>query len=446
MESVIMNSEDQLVESLKFKVSKTASYVVSRKFATFHPQGGNSYSATGTRMMKINLNGSSEWVDPATVRLQFRINNTSDNGAKVLRCISGPWSFIKRLRVLCNNTLIEDITDYNRLHEMLHVLQSEDKRKNDMVESGGDEHLDFVGDLTEANTNQGFAGAGASRVYSMRLMSGILNQPKYLPLRFAPLSFEIELVNNATDPVVVAGTIAGVDATNTSDSWTITEPQIKCDLVRLDNQLEEEYNNSLDNGGNAFPIEFNTFVQQLSSVAAGTKDITVNVARALSRAKAVFVTYQRDGYGKAAGMRKTWNNFYHPMARNAVAPKYSDASELEWNLSVGSKVYPDYPITSLQESWQKMKRAVYGSESNFHSVSITGSQYRTSHHIAAIDLEKMNEVSYSGENTKSGELMQLRIRPRDSDLAAEHMPENVYMVLHYNAILELRSSGALLMD
>lgn len=448
MESIVMNSDEMLSESLKFKVSKTASYVISRKFSSFHPSTGATYSSAGAKLIRISLNGSSEWVDPATVRLQFRVNNRADNAAKVLRTISGPWAFIKRVRVLMNNTLVEDLTDYNRIHEMLHVLQSEDKRKNDMVECG-QEHLDFVeGTLTPGNTDQGFEG-GTSRVYSMRLMSGVLNQPRYLPLRWMPLTFEIELVNNADDPVIsvtsvqaMTGQTLETATANTSVEWDITEVQIKSDLVRLDSQLEEEYNDKIDRQGLSFPLEFNTFVQQLSSIPNGVKDVSVNVARALTRCKAVFVTYDNANNGKRAAMRKSWNNFYHP---NAYAAKYENAKELEWHLSVGPKVYPDYPITSLQESWQKMKRAVYGSESNFHSVSISADQYRQSHHVSAIDLERMNELSYSGENTKSGELMTLRLKPRVS-LGDNEMPSYVYMVLHFNAIAEVRSSGVLLLD
>ena len=73
------------------------------------PQGGNQYSVNGVKVIKINLTGS-DWLDPSTVRFMFTINNGSlAASGQYLRVLGGPWSFFRRLGVLCGGTVIEDI-------------------------------------------------------------------------------------------------------------------------------------------------------------------------------------------------------------------------------------------------------------------------------------------------------------------------------------------------
>ena len=60
-----------------------------------------------------------------------------------------------------------------------------------------------------------------TKVMSTKLAFGLLHQPKWIPLRYAPLTLELELVNSFTDVIIDPdGTrftrTAGVDATETS--------------------------------------------------------------------------------------------------------------------------------------------------------------------------------------------------------------------------------------
>ena len=60
--------------------------------------GSNIYAPnSGTKVIKLVINGEG-WLDPSTVTIQFDLHNTS---AQPLRALSGPWSFFRRLRVLC---------------------------------------------------------------------------------------------------------------------------------------------------------------------------------------------------------------------------------------------------------------------------------------------------------------------------------------------------------
>jgi len=60
--------------------------------------------------MRFVLNGEDgTWLDPNTIRVQFQVSN---NGAQTLRPLGSPALFIRRLRVLVQNQLAEDILDY----------------------------------------------------------------------------------------------------------------------------------------------------------------------------------------------------------------------------------------------------------------------------------------------------------------------------------------------
>ena len=135
METISNSIEDGLINGLSYKLDATASYITERKSCSFFAMGGNSYSSTGgTRVIKMVLNGEG-WLDPSTVKINIEIANL--NGSQPLRTLSGPWAFFRRLRVLCQGQLIEDIDYYNKVHQMFDVLQSEHVRNNEDIEGFG---------------------------------------------------------------------------------------------------------------------------------------------------------------------------------------------------------------------------------------------------------------------------------------------------------------------
>ena len=83
--------EDHLTDSTSFKLAPGASYVTDRRSVSFFPQGSNIYKPeTGTKVMKIALTGTGEWLDPSTVQLQFQLKNDE---AKQLFVVGQPHSF-----------------------------------------------------------------------------------------------------------------------------------------------------------------------------------------------------------------------------------------------------------------------------------------------------------------------------------------------------------------
>ena len=82
----------------------------------------------------------------------------------------------------------------------------------------------------------------------------------------------------------------------------------KVDLVKLDNSLDNEYAQHLPSG-KSFPNNFSTFTT--ASQVITNLNTTVNVSRALTRLKGVYVSLSTD-----TGTAKEVNNFCHPMVGN----------------------------------------------------------------------------------------------------------------------------------
>ena len=61
------------------------------------------------------------------------IENDDGDVARYLYPIS-PWGFFSRMRILVGGQVIEDIDNYNRVHEMFQVFSATDSRENDYAE------------------------------------------------------------------------------------------------------------------------------------------------------------------------------------------------------------------------------------------------------------------------------------------------------------------------
>ena len=229
VEAIANGIEDKLIDGLSFKMNPGASYVVDRRSVTFHPQGSNIYKTKeGTKLIRILLTGDN-WMDPSTLRILFQLNNDETDETKMLRPLSGPWAFFRRMRILAAGQLVEDIDQYNRIHEMLQFFVAGESRENDAGEAFG-----FVHNKHVATTAAAFSGIkqGQGLQVLFKPLSGLLNQNKMMPLRYAPITIELELVDDATEPVwsTYVASDGAVAAANNSTSWSINNVQVKVDI------------------------------------------------------------------------------------------------------------------------------------------------------------------------------------------------------------------------
>ena len=282
-------------------------------------------------------------------------------------------------------------------------------------------------------------------------LSGLLSQQKYLPLRYMPITIELELCNDSTDPIISKFGTGDADfkAENTSLLWQIQNVMVKCDICVLDNALDNSYAEHLLSG-KALPINYNTFISQLQSIKSGVngqKSVRLNVTRALSRLKSVFVTLDKDVASESSmAGRKKWNDFYSPMqpTGGGLHEAYDATKEFEFQLQLGSKLYPEYPLRSHAESFYQLRKTMGHKSNTIHSIDIDSYEYRNHKFIIGVDMERVLEAGFTGMNTKAGDILNIRFDHRsglDSDYA-----HDMHIVLQSDNILEVRDGGCSVFD
>jgi hypothetical protein len=279
-----------------------------------------------------------------------------------------------------------------------------------------------------------------------------------IPLRYCPITLEFELVNNPNIPILSTLVTTGTDAftaLNTSVSWSIANVQVKVDVCTLDNSLDNSYAEHLLSG-KALPINFSTYVAQtqslLSSADQGQQKIRLNVTRALSRLKSVFVTLEKTpDLTITADLplylgRKEWNNFYSPMQPYSKGGfnKFDSEGEFEFQLQLGSKLFSEYPIRSHAEAFYQLRKTLGVQSSTLHNFDIDSHEYRNWKFVLGIDMERVLEAGFTGINTRQGDILSVRFDHRSS--VAKDYATSMHIVLHADVILEIRDSGTIIFD
>ena len=446
--------EDEMISSLSFKIDPTANYVTSRQSVTYQAQGSNIYqSGAGSKVIRFNITGTGQYLDPSTVRFMYTLVN--NEGAKVLFPLGGPWSFFRRCRIYSGaGAVLEDIDYANRVHEMFHLLTSRANRDNDIrIEGFG---LAWDDDSVIASTDaappngtlrttltRGGIPAGGRKTVSFKPLFGIFNQPKYIPLQWLPLTVEFELITGADEAIATPldGSLFPTDTT--SRNWQIEDCQIKADVVELDSAVHNEYASHLMQG-HPIPINYTSYITQLQTIANGT--IAVNITRSCSRLKSVFINFDQNLAQSAAAsktlIKKPWNSFFHPMGMG----NYNHLYELQIQMLVGNKTFPVFPMRSGAEQYYQLKKSLGIHGSAFHSISVdTLAKYMNDHYIVGIDTEKVLGASFSGINCRQ-DLITIQAKGANSTLPDVRNPDQIYVILQPDYVVEIRESGVLVID
>ena len=116
--------------------------------------------------------------------------------------------------------------------------------------------LDEIGELPGISANE-------HHTVMFKPLCGLLNQTKYLPLRHMPNEFELELADNDAPIITDFNTVYTADTTSTSRR--IENCQLKCDILSLDNSLDNSYVNHLS-GGNTLTIAYDTYISSMQTI------------------------------------------------------------------------------------------------------------------------------------------------------------------------------------
>jgi hypothetical protein len=419
MEHHAQSLDDALISGLSYKLKPGASYVTNRRSVTYFAQGGNQYSTSGVKVMKFNLTGD-QWLDPSSFQVMFQLNNRS--ATKPLRsCYWNPAVLFSRMRIIAGGVVIEDISDANKLSVILDYVSSEEDQRIRRVEGFGREEGSTLDSGDSIKANKG-------RIMLFKPIFGLLKQEKLIPLRYCPLQIELELISTPSDVFVIDGTY---DA-----NFDITDIQVKCDLLTLDNSLDNEYASHLLSG-KTLPINFSTW-NHTNQSTGNDPNFSAHITRALTRLKSVFITLQDQAGGAELSFYKIVNTFWHPMGSRPDAD-YDIGEEHQVQIQVGSKLFPEYPIKGLAEAMYQLKKTV-GKPFN-----ITDSEYRLNKYIVALDMEKISHAGFTGLNTKAGEMLTINFR-NCTGFSALSTPSRVFCALHYDAVINIKSEGIELLD
>ena len=489
--------EDILIDNLSFKLNKGSSYITDRRAVSFWPTGSNVYKVdSGNRVLKIHLNAEdNSWLDPQSVMLFFTVENGDKDLDRKLRPISNPYSFFRRFRLLMGNTVIEDYDNFNRVSHMFSKLMNDGARDNEDAIGFGYRYDDYetknqIDQITVNNgliagtgtdpatrdeVNAQLAGLTASGSLSAKYDSvnikgfkdkmtvgfkplcGLFSQFKYIPLKYAPITLELELVNSITEPIIIqtgattgdfpAGTVANPQ--NTSNKWEINNVHLNCDICHLDNNLNNAYVEHLL-GGKALPITMTTFITQQQTVA-GYSQLDIQVIRSVSKLVGVFITFNKDPVDDASAkvFHKEFTRFYHPMINNDedVNGFYNPDLDLEFQIQLGSKLYPEYPCNSITQCFYHLRKALNLPTFHQHSISSQWLEYKESEFIFGFNLEKVPDSSYTGINTRAGQQMLVKVKPLNQGvLNSTLMPDRIYITLLSEQIVSIKDSGIELLD
>ena len=224
MESQIAAADQQLIPGLSYSLPSAAEYVVSRRMATFFPEGGNQYSPTGVRVIRFTLADSSVWLDPSTVQLSMTMTNNSTTTGLTFKSPS-PLTVFSRCRILVGGTLVEDWQYYCRTVDMLSQLNEKFFRLATEVRSG----FGTAADQNPDAESSAIAASGLRKVTS-GIVAGLFMQHLYMPLKCAPITIELEFVPNPTSVVANAS----------SQQFTLSDVRLLADVVQLDGQMEDK--------------------------------------------------------------------------------------------------------------------------------------------------------------------------------------------------------------
>ena len=406
MEAHTQAVEDHLIDGLSYKMQPGSSYVVERKNTTFWASG-NVFAPNGVKVIRLQLTGDT-WLDPTTIKIAFDVLNNDTTAGHDLKPLGQPFLFFRRARVLCGSALIEDIDEFGRWSQQMHMLQPETKRANDFVDGFDGERFDKdtpVPSTTVKGVDEmQFIPPGERATCMFSPYLGILTQDRYLPLRYAPITIELEICNLQTEPIVEPSGDRHT-AAKTSTNWQIENVKVFADTIMLDNELDNQFAEHLLSG-NTMPIQFSSYTNQTQSVLS--PDIFLNISRAVTRLKDIYVSFYgppdpigSDAAAKTANLafqqawRKRVNYFKHPTGNK---------NDLELQLTIGSKIYPDFPIKSSAEFFYRLECALGVQDNSFSDIDISQYNYMRNRFVIGLNLETIINSSFTGVSTKVGDL------------------------------------------
>ena len=124
---------------------------------------------------------------------------------------------------------------------------------------------------------------------------------------------------------------------------------------------------------------------------------------------------------------------------------YDPDYELEFQIQLGGKLYPEYPVKSISEAFCILKQTLNLPDWGLHRVGIDYGQYRSDKFIFAMSFEQVPESSWTGTNTKSGQILLIKLNAVNTGTIS-NIASTMFITLMTENILEVRDVGCSVYD
>jgi len=446
MDTILTAVNESLIDNLDFNLPTQASYVLENRKASYGPQSGNVYSSSsGARMMRFNLTSGGGWLDPKSVYINFDLNAVGNIGL-----MPEPYAYFQRIRLLSKGKVIEDVSDYNRVHYQLSLLYKDDtERKNEnTMGCSGIQELDtykhYINNLTDAELAVADAACPVLSNASVKKMCfrpalGLFQQSKFLPLSFTDLVMEIELVSSAADVLVPASSKKPFNkTTDFGADFEIKNPTVTANIALLDSGADNNYI-SLLLSGKSLNIPFVGHVSSFQTVTSN--DFQINVSRNLTKLKKIICSYDRDipgadaAFGRRVAMTRPYRALYAPRTNNDTMVTYpekaTEGSISKLQVQIGSHLFPENPVSSIAEAYKYTKECS-------DSMSIDNWGFYNEQFIFALNLEKAKGGKFDGLNVKNNQIIVFS--------KTISTPHRCHVVLEHDSILEINDTSVSVYD
>ena len=416
-----------LLDSLSFDVPPSAPYITTRRSCYSYPSSGSTYSFATQRVLRIPITSDGgKWLDPQTLRVQLTFTNTSSKN-QVFN-MDDPVCCVHRMRIFMAGTLVEDVLYANRVNEMLRALSPSEAQANDGTEGFGI----TSGVATVANgvnTTQPFMlKPGRSITVSMRLnrISGLLSCGKDFPLRFAPITLELELCDGM---LFMNDTSSDTPAVSQSTDYTITSVCARHDFITLDSSLENEFVSKLLSNKQLL-LAFNSLNVLYQSLPS-TPDAAISVQRAFTRLNKLYCFF-------ALGTDSPCDTMLFPVPYLAGA--HDDSRCYRWQVSLGSRNFPERRVETADEMYAMLSAATGRDQTGqIRPWGFTSAQFLANRHILACNFMRTPTFG-SGVSTRAGDVIRLALYDRDPIFQA------AWLALQSDVMVSITESGVQVMD
>jgi len=456
MEALLSANTDILIPPLSLTVGAGASYIQNRRSATIF-SSQVSCSPAGVQVAKWNIASSTEFCDPGSVIISFDVNNLDQHKA-LYPATSGAHCLFERYQCRIASTGVEDQEHFGRLVEGFTRLMPTEKKLNESALGFGTQQQVYTSADAAVPGNRRLVekslwksgdhvpkpipANGTKKVFMKLPLSGVFggSQSKYLPLWALgaggiEVSLSLAPANQAviTQPTDHATGVQGA-AGSGSTNYALTNLRIECDMVSIDSNLQEQYSRNMLEGG-ALTLHTKLWNATQVYLPENTGSFDVSVSKSLSRVATCFQTFSEEltAAQQATGTMYVNNFRMYPSA----------AETCESHMTVGSKRFPEYENKSISAHFWKLTSALGVAKSLPHSLSTDVESYARNSFCVGTDLEACPLVMSSGINTTGGQELAFHARGfvgADPTTAVDVL-RRCWMLIHYEAIVEIRATG-----